>query len=184
MLCAIFGGTGVRLKDAAWACLLVCAASAHAEDGYDLWLRYRPIEAPWAMRYRNFATEVVAAPGANMAAQELQRGVAGLLAVTPTMDHRITRDGAIVLRTPGSSADFGAPLADLKTLGREGYLIRSIKIDGHRATLIAANSNIGLLYGAFGFLRLMQTRRRLDALSVREAPRIPQIGRASCRERV
>jgi alpha-glucuronidase len=40
--------------------LLVCAAGAHAEDGYDLWLRYRAIEGSWAIRYRSFSTEVVA----------------------------------------------------------------------------------------------------------------------------
>jgi alpha-glucuronidase len=162
------------MRRAAWACLLVCAASAHAEDGYDLWLRYRPIEAPWAARYRSFATEVVAAPGTDMAAQELTRGVAGLLSITPSMARRITRDGAIVLRTPGFSAELGAPPAELKALGREGYLIRSVQVHGHRATLIAANSNIGVLYGAFDFLRLMQTRQRLEALNLRELPRIQQ----------
>ena len=63
------------MKRAACLCLLVCAVSAHAEDGYDLWLRYRPIEAPWAAQYRSFATEVVAAPAASIAAQELMRGM-------------------------------------------------------------------------------------------------------------
>ncbi len=149
-------------------CLLVCAASARAEDGYDLWLRYRPVEAPWAVRYRSFATEVVAAPDAGTAAQELRRGVAGLLAETPAMTSRITRDGAVVLMARGSAAGAVAPLADLEALGPEGYLIRSIKLHGHRATLIAANSDIGVLYGAFAFLRLMQTRRPLEALDVRE----------------
>jgi len=100
-----------------FVCLLVCAASAHAEDGYDLWLRYRPIEGPWAMRYRSFATEVVAAPDANLAAQELLRGMTGLLAVTPILGRAITRDGAIVLRTPGTSTERGALPADLKTVG-------------------------------------------------------------------
>jgi len=154
-------------------CLLVCAASAHAEDGYDLWLRYRPVEAPWAVRYRSFAREVVAAPGAKTAAQELRRGVAALLGGAPALSSRIAQDGALVLRTPDSPADLGAPLADLRALGPEGYLIRSIKVHGHRATLIAANSNIGALYGAFAFLRLMQTRRPLEALDLRESPRIP-----------
>ncbi len=153
-------------------CLLICAASAHAEDGYDLWLRYRPVDAPWAARYRNFATEVVAAPGAQMAAHELRRGITGLLAVTPGAASRITQDGAIVLLTPGSAAEVDAPAADLKTLGSEGYLIRSINVHGHRATLIAANSNVGVLYGAFGLLRRMQTRQPLEALDVRESPRI------------
>ncbi|HSZ08801.1 MAG TPA: alpha-glucuronidase family glycosyl hydrolase [Steroidobacteraceae bacterium] len=161
------------MRRAAWVCLLVCAASAHAEDGYDLWLRYRPIEAPWAARYRSFATEVVAAPGASMAEQELMRGIAGLLAAVPGRASRITRDGAIVLRTPGSPADLGAPLPDLAALGSEGYLIRSIQVNGHRATLIAANSNVGVLYGAFGLLRLMQMRQPLQSLNLRESPRIP-----------
>ena len=154
-------------------CLLVCAACAHAEDGYDLWLRYRPIEGSLAMRYRSFSTEVVAAPGANLAAQELLRGMTGLLAVTPTVGRRITRDGAILLGTSGALADFGAFAADLETLGSEGYLIRSIEFHGHRATLIAANSNVGVLYGVFGFLRLLQTRQPLDTLNVREAPQVP-----------
>jgi len=161
-------------RHAAWVCLLICASSAHAEDGYDLWLRYHPIEAPWAARYRNFASEVVAAPGASVAAQELMRGIAGLLAVVPNRAGRITRDGAIVLSTPASGApDLAAPAADLKSLGVEGYLIRSITLNGHRATLIAANSNVGLLYGAFGLLRMMQTRQPLQALNIRESPRIP-----------
>jgi alpha-glucuronidase len=162
----------VLLKCMAWACLLVGAASAHAEDGYDLWLRYRPVEGTWATRYRSFAAEVVAAPDANAAVQELLRGVAGLVGAAPTVADRITRDGAIVLSAPGSAADLRPPPADLKTLGREGYLIRSIRVRGHRATLIAANSNIGLLYGAFALLRLMQTRQPLDAVNLQASPRI------------
>ena len=153
-------------------CLLVFAASAHGEDGYDLWLRYRPIEAPWAARYRSFAAEMVAAPDVTVAAQELRRGVEGLLSVTPAMTGRVTRDGAIVLRTPGGAADLGVPLVDLKALGREGYWIRSVQLYGHRATLIAANTDIGVLYGVFNFLRLMQTRQPLGALDLRESPRI------------
>src|ERR1700728_1222954 len=161
------------MRRAAWLCLLICAGSAHAEDGHDLWLRYRPVEAPWAARYRSFATEVVADPGAQFAAQELLRGMAGLLSVTPIEASRVTRNGAIVLRTPGSRANLGVPPADLKGLGNEGYLIRSIEVNGHRASFIAANSNIGVLYGAFGFLRLVQTRQPLQALNLRELPRIP-----------
>jgi alpha-glucuronidase len=149
------------------------AASAHAEDGYDLWLRYRPIEASWASRYRAIAAEVVAQPETSAAARsELLRGMRGLLGVTPPVSHRITRDGAIVLGTPGPPADASGLRLDLNALGSEGYLIRSIVIHGRRATLIAANSSAGVLYGTFHFLRLMQTRRPLDALNLRESPRI------------
>ncbi len=85
------------------------------------------------------------------------------------MARRITRDGAIFLSTRGSAADFGASPADLENLGSEGYLIRSLKVNGHRATPIAANSNVGMLYVVFAFLRLMQTRQPLKALNLQES---------------
>src|SRR5260221_13429155 len=73
------------------AALLVCLAvllcessGAHAEDGYDLWLRYRPVEAPWLERYRTAARELVASTAAGEAAQqELARAIAGLLGTNP-----------------------------------------------------------------------------------------------------
>ena len=120
--------------------LLGCAASAHAEDGYDLWLRYRPIEAPWGARYRTFATELVAAHGNGDAAlRELTRGIRGLLGAAPNAASRVSHNGAIVLGTPNSPLLSELHL-DLQGLGAEGYLIRSVTLHGHRATLIAANS--------------------------------------------
>jgi alpha-glucuronidase len=160
------------MRRAAWVLLMVFSASAHAEDGYDLWLRYRPLEAPRAAHYRSFAAEIVAAPAATIAARELLRGITGLLAATPTLSSRVSRSGAIVLATGEALTRLGAAPADVRSLGSEGYWIRSISVRGRRATLIAANSDIGLLYGAFGLLRLMQTGKPMDALDLRESPRI------------
>jgi alpha-glucuronidase len=50
-------------------------------------------------------------------------------------------------------------------------VIRSLAIDGRPATVIAANSDVGVLYGAFHFLRLVQTRAPLEALDVASQPR-------------
>jgi alpha-glucuronidase len=61
---------------------------------------------------------------------------------------------------------------DLKAAGSEGYVLRSLVDDGHRITAVAANSDIGVLYGAFHLLRLIQTRAPLDNLSITEAPRV------------
>ena len=57
-------------------------------------------------------------------------------------------------------------------MGPEGFLIRSITVDGRRATVIAANEEIGVLYGVFNFLRLIQTRRPIDGLNLVSAPRL------------
>ena len=53
----------VKTLLAFFALLLLGATAARAEDGYRLWLRYDPIEAPQRALYAANATEIVA-PGA------------------------------------------------------------------------------------------------------------------------
>src|SRR6202044_1838686 len=158
------------------ACLLILitgAASARAEDGYDLWLRYRPVETPWAERYRAAAALLVAPRiPIDPALTELTRGIHGLLGSNPAVAAHVTHDVAIVGGTPASSNTVAELHLDLKDLGPEGYTIQSMTIDGHRATVIAANSGPGEIYGVFHLLRLMQTRQPVDHLSIRESPHI------------
>src|SRR6516225_2010931 len=61
---------------------LLWPAVARAEDGYDLWLRYRPVEKEWIAPYRAAATNIVvagASPTITAARDELERGLAGML---------------------------------------------------------------------------------------------------------
>src|SRR5690606_21779944 len=71
------------------ACWLLAAGglqTVHAEDGYDLWLRYRPVEAAVAADYRARLVPVVA-PATNATQRatrdELVRGLGGLLGKAP-----------------------------------------------------------------------------------------------------
>ncbi|HET8555400.1 MAG TPA: alpha-glucuronidase family glycosyl hydrolase [Rhodanobacteraceae bacterium] len=155
--------------------LMSFASSLHAEDGYDLWLRYRPVAAAQADAYRAFATQLVApdaTPTQRAARGELLRGLGGLLGTPPAATATATRDGAIVVGTPASSPLVARLHLPMAGLGDEGYLIRSMKIDGHATTVIAANSDVGTLYGVFHFLRLLQTRRPLEHLDLHEAPKL------------
>lgn len=150
------------------------APPARAEDGYDTWLRYRPVEAEWQRRYRPLATALVAegaSPTLAAAAEELRRGLGGLLG-TPPEPAAALRDGAILLGTPASSPLVRGLGLPLEALGREGYLIRSVRAGGRRVTVVAANGDVGLLYGAFRLLRLVQTRQPLDRLDISDAPRV------------
>lgn len=132
-------------------------ASAHDEDGYDLWLRYRPLgqaaQARLQARARSIVLTGTPSPTSEAALAELQTGLAGMLGRAPALSAKL-RDGALVLATPSSMPELAAPLrAELAALGHEGYLLRSAQLQGHRVTLIAANSDIGLLYGSFAWLR-------------------------------
>ncbi len=154
---------------------LLLPVQALAEDGYDLWLRYRPLPADDARAARTAAAELIAGdatPTQAATRAELLRGLGGLLGAAPALAQQVTRDGAIVVGTPASSPLVAALGLDTAALGREGYLIRSVRIGGHQATVVAADSDVGALYGAFALLRLVQTGQPLAALDLHDAPRV------------
>nr|WP_066723369.1 alpha-glucuronidase family glycosyl hydrolase [Sphingomonas pituitosa] len=150
------------------------AGQGHAETGYDLWLRYQPLEAATVRRVAPRLRYVVAEAGrptVRAALEELDRGLAGLIGSAPAHARTVQGEGGVVLATAGAPLLKGLDLP-LAPLGREGFLIRSVTIGGTRVTLIAANSDVGLLYGSFRLLKLVQLRESLDALDVRDAPKL------------
>ncbi|MDB5670391.1 MAG: alpha-glucuronidase [Alphaproteobacteria bacterium] len=151
------------------------AGPARAEDGYDLWLRYRPVEAALQPSYAAATGELVVEGRSaviDAAAGELERGIGAMLRRQFPAVSRVDRDGAIVIGTPASSPAIAALRLPLNQAGEQGYLIRSVRIGGHRATVIAANRDVGILYGAFRLLRLIQTRQPLDRLDLIDAPKV------------
>ncbi|AOL21290.1 alpha-glucuronidase family glycosyl hydrolase [Xanthomonas citri pv. malvacearum] len=170
-------GTGaITLPALMWLALLcsglLVTASAHAEDGYDLWLRYQPLAN--AAQLRDSASQLVVvgdSPTLHAARDELARGLQGLLGSTPPRVDAVTQDGALVLGA-ASAPQIAALKLNAGQLGRDGYLIRSAEIDGHRVTAIVGGSDIGVLYGTFHLLRLLQTGQSLAALDVRTSPRL------------
>jgi alpha-glucuronidase len=155
--------------------LLTLAGAAHAEDGYDLWLRYRPIESSQvAATYRSRATQIVVGEGASPTLQAAQRelatGLAGLLGAAVPVSHSVTSNGAVLLGTPAASTAVKALGLDLSKAGKEGYVIRATTSGGRAIIAIAANDDVGVLHGVFHFLRLIQTRAPLDSLAVTSAP--------------
>ena len=148
-------------------------SAVRAETGYDLWLRYQPLEQQWKDRYARQVTHFTAAnrPTIIAAANELRRGFEGMLGYDLVWRETVMGNGAVVLGTGKSPliAPLDLPLAQL---GPEGYLIRSATIDGKRVTVIAANQDVGVLYGVFRFLKLMQMRQPLDNLDISDAPKL------------
>ena len=165
------------LGAAALLALPTLFAAAHAADGYRLWLRYVPVHGAWLQRYRRSARELLV-PGAarsptlRAASEELERGLTGMLARPVPTEPAVTRNGAIVLGTP-QSAPLLRPLhLGLRRLGRQGYVIRTLELRGRHVTVIAGNTDVGVLYGVFRFLRQMQTRQPLEPLAIASRPKI------------
>jgi alpha-glucuronidase len=149
--------------------------TARAEDGYDLWLRYRPVEAAWLGRYRPHARALVvagASPTLDAARDELVRGLGGLLGNAVAVDDTLRRDGTILIGTPATSPAIAGLGLPLDKAGTEGFVVRAAKLNGRKVTVIAANTDKGVLYGAFRFLSLLQTRQPIEQLDIVSAPDI------------
>jgi alpha-glucuronidase len=158
-----------------WTLLLAALlpAWAAAEDGHELWLRYRPLQGESLKQLQAGARAIVAAqqasPTLHAAVGELQRGIAAMTGRKPVLSQHLT-PGALLLVTP-ANAPAGVDLTWAE-LGREGWLLRSLKLQGRAVTLIAANSEAGLLYGSFAWLRAAQTGADLARLDQRSAPKV------------
>ncbi len=58
----------------------------------------------------------------------------------------------------------------LAAAGKEGFIIRSVNYQGKNIIIITANNDIGVLYGSFHFLRLLQTQQPISNLNIISSP--------------
>jgi alpha-glucuronidase len=148
------------------------------DDGYRLWLRYDPLDDQERLAEYRAAFNAIAgeldSETLREAAAELSNGLSGLLDRRVAHAARVSSAGTILLVTPRSSAALGAIdlKSELSAAGAEGFCIARRKIAEREVTLIAANTDVGVLYGAFELLRHLQTERPLAELWRQSAPRI------------
>src|ERR1043166_6312411 len=152
------GGSGTRRRFALRAAGLIVffAIPTRAEDGYRLWLRYDRIDdeslrRTYSERTRHISLQTPSgseSPTLVAAREELRTALEGMLGFAPTIETKSTD------RVPA--------------LGDEGY---SFKTTAH-ALEIKANSDVGVLYGAFALLRHLQTCQPLERLDVSDTLKI------------
>src|SRR4029453_6478618 len=131
---------------------------------YDLWLRYVAVsEEAKRDGYRRALTAIVVegdSSTARVVRTELDRALPRLLGRDVPVASAGRPGGALVVGTPTSwrvVAGLGLA-ARLAALGREGYVIRSARIGGHAATVVASAGDAGTLYRPFHLPRLPHTR--------------------------
>ncbi len=151
--------------------------SIQAEDGYKLWLRYDQVSDPQVLeQYNNYARGFMIEGSSNTlqaAGEEMKTGLSMMLGTEIYRVSAIKKHGIIVAGTPESSGIIASlNLKDkLSKVGDEGYIITNAKYRHKKIIVIAANSDAGVLYGTFHFLRLMQMHQNISELSIESAPK-------------
>lgn len=141
--------------------LLLFTLPLRAETGYDLWLRYTKVADPVLLKhYRQYIQDPVfpgKSPMLDVAKAELKRAFSGIFGTTVTLRSTTTSRSTFFVqlnKTPEPA------------LGEEGFGISS---KGGKI-ILRANSEKGILYGSFHFLRILQNRQRIDKLNIVSVP--------------
>ena len=165
-------GTVNRLAAALFAivCALGAPAAASAEDGYDLWLRYTPLDENDRAALGSLGSQIFADassdPAVRIAATELHDGLRSLrnqpktqpVIVEARRQARPLPDGAIVFDCRNGAIERGG----------------AFRIEWDAAVLsISAGEATGCLYGAHAVLRKLSMGASPAALPMAEKPAMP-----------
>ncbi|MCW3093823.1 MAG: Xylan alpha,2-glucuronidase [Ferruginibacter sp.] len=156
---------------------LVFLCIVRGENGYDLWLRYEKInDVTLRTQYRSLLAQLVVgqqSPTIKVAKDELKMALQKMLQMQITETSNTGFPGSLIIGTLASPAIAKLSLAkELAALGEEGFFIRTVSAGNHTATVIAANKDIGVLYGVFRLLELMQTHQSIVSIAIKEIPQV------------
>jgi alpha-glucuronidase len=158
--------------------ILITGTLLSAEDGYRLWLRYDKISDDTLLnQYRSLISQVIVEGSSETmqaVREELTLGLSGLLDQKINMPDKPLPGNVLILGTPSRSAFIRTLNLDdiLSTLGKEGYYIFSTETKHGKAIVITANTDIGVLYGTFRFLQMIQTGQSLQNPDIINAPKV------------
>lgn len=168
----------MKLKLIYIAALILCMPMLHAENGYDLWLRYQKVDNSQLLNsYSKTLAKLnfpVNSATLTEAKNELQQGLNGLLDTNLPETDGISK-GTLLVGTPASSkvlSGIHAITNEISGLGDEGFLIKTLKVNGTPCTVIAARKDMGVMYGVFHFLRLLQTQSDIKELNITQVPKL------------
>ncbi len=151
--------------------------NALAEDGYKLWLRYNKIENNALLnQYKQqiYAPAILGnSPTIELAKKELTMALIGLLANNIKLSNTLSNNTTLVI---GNATELEINYSldyklELTQLGKEGFIIRSNGF-GFNKLVITANTDVGVLYGVFHFLRLLHIQQNISNLNITSIPKI------------
>lgn len=144
--------------------LALTTAQLPAEDGHQLWLRFNKTKADT----RYFSG--IDANKNQFAVKEFQYGWTEMTGASLPTVSELNNNTLVIGSLKDSAIAYFGLKNELKQLGAEGYVIKSVQQKNKRITVVASAGESGLLYGVFHLLRLIQTHQFSDNINVVEKP--------------
>ena len=158
-----------------WCVLLVFAAIvpvARAEDGYDLWLRYERLDrVPAGMPTQLFVACADLSPTLQAAIGETDRATGSMLGKPLPRGDKLRNRSLVLASATCRDALPPETLPAAEDVGAEGFTIRPARIGGQDVTLIAGQTDIGVLHGTFAYLQRLAAGQDIARLDMVSRPR-------------
>jgi alpha-glucuronidase len=156
--------------------VVALAATAHAETGYDAWLRYAPLPASILSRMGSIPRSITVLGDSSLlqsARDEAVRGLSSSLAAPIATSTALPRTPTIVLGTLDRVRPLvpAAPLpADVTA---DGFWLGTATVRGQRVVVVSGRNDRGVLYGTFALLERVARGEDLSRLNERQEPAAP-----------
>jgi alpha-glucuronidase len=150
--------------------------SSSAQKDYKLWLQYNKVENVGLKTEYDTAIKEIVSLGksetAKIASTELQSGLYQMLDKKYENKAAISGDHNIII----GSKEFLSPeiqkeIGSFDKINDEGFIIKSISINNKKQLVITGKTDIGVLYGVYSFLRLMQSNKTIQNLNIVDSPK-------------
>ncbi|HEV8270085.1 MAG TPA: alpha-glucuronidase family glycosyl hydrolase [Chitinophagaceae bacterium] len=154
--------------------LIMLPALVKAENGYDLWLRYKKISNNSLIdQYKRQINSPVVLGSSQtiiIIKTELAQAFSGLIGIPYKILSSLDKTSSFIAGTISSSTIISSIITkeELDSIGNEGFIIKTRP----GKTIITANTDIGVMYGVFHFLRLLQTQQSVLNLNIISFPKI------------
>ncbi len=158
--------------------LLLFCINSSAQADYKLWLQYKKIQdSKLASEYKSKINGIFALGNSatiQATSKELQSGLSSLLDTKIQTQQDINGENTLVFGSKSSlNEDIIKNLKnELDQVNNEGYLIKTFSLNNKNHILITGNTDIGVLYGVFNFLKLLQTNKSIENLNIVDSPKI------------
>jgi len=149
----------------------------NAENGYNLWLRYYQInDLKYIENYKKSVAEVYIigqTPIINSAKEELEKGIKGIIGNEIKYTSNFKNNSLIIgcYELLPNEIKNDIKNINISSLSEEGYLIKVVS-SRNNYIIITANTDRGILYGVFSYLRLIQMEQSIEKLEIIDVPKL------------
>ena len=158
--------------------ILMLSLTASAQEDYKLWLQYRKLQnSELITTYKSKINGIVPLGNSEtiqVASKELQLGLSGMLGTIIEAHQNIAAENMLIIGSKSSlNVDILKNLkSELEQINDEGFIIKTISFNNKNQIVITGKNDVGVLYGVFNFLRLMQTNKSIKNLNIVDSPKI------------